>query len=324
MKANIIFTAFLILSLTACTSPKSTVYDQVNQTAITHTERREIPVQTPEQVLATTNALYNSINNNCRETDTNEPRGDYYCSGVLLRTVNDGNYLPWSHSPNAISMGASSYSWMRQDVGNTSLLHPAGFILRNTVEGNTHNLPAIDSGFICLYPIDGLTGGNLNHNGCGMPGSVAELLPQPQAKHRNQHFAWGSCEAMGITTLEAWNRFYLDHLIPFPWTQVQCSWNVDSQSAWRNAVSSYATFSESNGYIWNEMMLAVTDDGSMLKENISAFFYDVSKSDGLNNARTFQTKLNANGYNVPILRLNFTAPAATRFSYAAQDQAIPQ
>jgi len=61
-----------------------------------------------------------------------------------------------------------------------------------------------------------------------------------------------------------------------------------------------------------------------MPEYIAAFFFDVNKAGSLQIARTFQTKMNNAGYNVPILRLNFLAPIGARFTYNAADQAVPQ
>lgn len=90
----------------------------------------------------------------------------------------------------------------------------------------------------------------------------------------------------------------------------------------------------------NELMLknaSATNDGSENMKYIDAFIYDVNATqnfatrgdqappkpeNGLNSARNFQKKLQAQGYSVPILRLDFTKPAEQRFSYIATDQAI--
>lgn len=129
---------------------------------------------------------------------------------------------------------------------------------------------------------------------------------------------------MGITTAEGWDKYYEDHPVSGQ-SNAQCSWNIDSQSAWKNTVASYTKYAEREEHVWNEVMLAVTDaDGSVLKDKISAFFYDINQPQSLASARNFQIKLNDNGYNVPILRIDMTAGAASLFSYSAADQAIPQ
>lgn len=76
--------------------------------------------------------------------------------------------------------------------------------------------------------------------------------------------------------------------------------------------------------VWNEMLLTNYSDGSQMPKYIAAFFYDVNKAGGLIAAQHFQEKMNKAGYNVPILRINFTATPGQRFSYVAGDQVVPQ
>jgi hypothetical protein len=51
-----------------------------------------------------------------------------------------------------------------------------------------------------------------------------------------------------------------------------------------------------------------------------AFFYDVAKPAGWATAQNFQRKMAATGKRVPIVRLNFTAPASQRFQFQQADQ----
>lgn len=82
---------------------------------------------------------------------------------------------------------------------------------------------------------------------------------------------------------------------------------------------------------------SASNDGSENMKHIDAFIYNVNSTqnfatrgdvappkpeNGLNSARNFQKKLKAQGYSVPILRLDFTQPPEQRFSYVAADQAI--
>jgi len=294
------------------------------------------PIESPEVVVATLNRLYSDSQNNCREVGTNEPRGHYYCSGVLIRGVNDGDYPPWSHSPGSIQQGSSSYSWIRQDiypkdVDRNALLRAQGFILRNPAYGAENRLFAIDAGFMCLFPFDGETGAYPFHKGCAVrePG-IQAVYPQPEARHHNAIDAWGSCENSNVRTLAQWYAYYKTHFVNIPRHRAQCSWNVDNQQGWNNAIAAFNTLQEQDGYNWNELLLNVVDDGSVLKKYIAAFYYshDIRLYPGdpaaLEAARTFQRKLNENGYTVPIVMLDFSAPPAQRFSYHPEDQAIAQ
>jgi len=323
MKTQFFASFILVVMLSACSSDDS----QQNRTP------RVSPVQPPEQVVATLNKLYNGSHTECRELSTNKPRGLYYCSGVIIRVASDSpDYEPWTHSPRAMELGASSYSWMRHDVKMLGLLgmdESAGFILRNPVEGAAVNLPILEKGFICQFPFDAFSKDRL-HKGCGLKGP-AILYPQPPADHRNTAYAWGQCEGMGITSLQGWIDFYFSEDVPSVALRPQCSWNADNIAGWNYAVAAHARFvdeyiEEIKGpYTWNELMLDVMgDDGSMLKPYISAFFYDARGTTSLESARNFQRKLNDRGFNVPVVRMDFAAPAEQRFSYLPDDQFIPQ
>ena len=300
MKTRTLFFTALILGATGCTviAPESRT-------------SRDTPVQSPDRVVASMNRLYNDSNNKCLEAGTQEPRGHYYCSGITIRVVSSGDYPPWSHSPNVIETGSSSYSWIRHDYQTERLLYPAGFILRNPLEGATEGLQALENGFMCLYPFDAITGTNSVHKGCGLKKTniIQAIYPQPTTNSNNAAHAWGSCEAMGVTTRTAWEEFFLKHSDLIHGERTLCSWNIESQSGWNNAIASHANF-YSQLPVTNELLLEIKDDGTMLKKYIAAFFYDPANKpgEGLENARTFQTKLNAGGYTVPILRIDFTAP----------------
>ncbi len=110
-------------------------------------------LQKPAEVLADVMKNYLETTTDCREYGTNRPRGHYYCSGVLARTVNDGNFNPWIYGPTAFAIGASSYSWSRQDVTQTQLYHPAGFILRNRIDAAAHGLPGLKADSYVSIPL---------------------------------------------------------------------------------------------------------------------------------------------------------------------------
>lgn len=103
-----------------------------------------------------------------------------------------------------------------------------------------------------------------------------------------------------------------------------CSWNVDSQEGWINAIAAHRLFPD-YAFMWNELMMATVGDGYDLKDYIPAIFYDAAReSSGLEPARSFQRKAYQEGNNIPIVRLDFNAPPDHRFSFRAQDQVIDQ
>jgi hypothetical protein len=306
MKAAL-YLAPLFLLLVACSSTQTvTPYAQL---------------QKPAAVLADVMKNYTETTTNCLEYGGGgKARGHYYCSGVLVRAVDDGAFNPWMYSPTAVKIGATSYSWIRQDVSQTQLYHPAGFILRNRIDAVAHGIPGLESGFICLYPFDAATSVNNGHQGCGYLGRRTGNSPPTAPDDDNSKYAWGSCEGMGITTARQWDNHFQS--VGYARSR-QCSWNIDSQHGWNNMIASREDFPDLNT-VWNEILLNNYGDGGQMPKYIAAFFYDVKKQGGLAAARNFQTKMNSAGYNVPILRLDFTAATANRFTYVAADQAVAQ
>lgn len=263
---------------------------------------------------------YTETTRDCREYGSGKARGHYYCSGVLVRTVNDGDFNPWIYSPAALDIGATSYSWMRTDVNISELYHPAGFILRNRIDAVAHDLPGLESGFVCLYPFDASTSVANKFKGCGYRGKRAEDASSVGPKDDNSQYAWGSCTGLNIVTASQWDAHFNSVANQ---TSRQCSWNVDSQHGWNNMIASRGDYPALQD-LWNEILLSNYGTGAQMPKYIAAFFYDVNRTGGLTAAQHFQTKMNNAGYNVPILRVNFNAATANRFSYVETDQAIRQ
>lgn len=105
------------------------------------------------------------------------------------------------------------------------LYHPAGFILRNRVDGISHRLPALESGFICLYPYDASTSTANGHQGCGYRATRSNQ-PAAVPKDDNSAYAWGSCCGLGITNAKQWDTHFQS--VGYQ-SYRQCSWSVDSQ-----------------------------------------------------------------------------------------------
>ncbi|WAH57846.1 hypothetical protein LZ023_33645 [Pseudomonas silvicola] len=302
--------ALVLINLSACTTVTTSPPESASASVITPAAQ----LQKPAAILEAMNRNYNEATTDCREAGSNERRGTYYCSGVLLRTVDDGAFTPWSYSPSAVTLGATSYSWIRQDVPTTQLYNRAGFILRNRVEAMANGLPGLETGFICIYPFNAGTVSNLNHNGCGLR-TLRTGFEQKAERNNNSAYAWGSCEAAGITTEAQWDQYYTQN------GKRQCSWGMENQTGWKAVVS---TMNRYGTRAHNEIMLKNYNNGEAMPRYIAAFFYDINRAGSLADAQSFQRKLNAAGYNVPILRLDFTAAKANRFAYAVADQAVPQ
>lgn len=308
------------------------------------------PALDPYATLERINRNYNTLDNACREPDTGAPRGHYYCSGVTLRMVDDGPFNPWDYSEFAKKTGATSYSWIRRDLSINGLVRPAGFILRTPRDAHALGLPVMETGFMCIYSFDGFTGPERRWHGCG---SYNQPLPNDnQAKsatvpaNRNQALAWGSCDSLGIDTANQWRQNYRFVRTDMNRIQVaQCSWNIEQAGDWDAMIDTHQNPNVRNDHfarreLSNEMMLrnaSEDGDGSARLPYIDAFVWDVNSTYvaptrgdvkrptpvvGLEPARNFQRKLYAQGYAVPILRLDFKKPASERFSYAPEDQVI--
>lgn len=282
-------------------------------------------IEKPEVVVEDLNRLYKDNQDNCKEVGSGEPRGTYYCSGVIVRGVSDGDYLPWTFGPLSILNGGASFSWIRHDVPFIKLWKPAGLILRNRAVAAGNGLPAIDTGFICIFPTDGQTGGNPNHGGCGLYKGPPDAHPQPDANHLNVANAWGQCEALGVQTVSDWVAFY-ESTSDNPLWRKQCSWNIDSQSGWSNAITLYAMYYQNPyHYVHNEMVLRVPSAEFNVRDEITAFFYSQYSDgtiEGLKESQSFQQKAFMGRRIIPIVRISATNALPT-FSYFPQDQAVP-
>ncbi|NVZ22130.1 DUF2599 domain-containing protein [Pseudomonas costantinii] len=305
------------------------------------------PVLDPVETLNRINRNYNTLINDCKEVGTGVPRGLYYCSGVTLRMVNDGPFNPWDYSPYAIRLGATSYTWIRKDLSTNTLAHPGGFIMRNPTDAAALGRPVKEQGWTCIYAYDGGTGPERKWYGCGFFDSKEPPRnAQEPMSNRNAQWAYGTCAEAKVTTPEQWAQQYTG-LFKNPIQYSQCSWNAEKPSDWnamirvhesRKTTTTKDPFSINTQF--NEFMLknaSSTNDGSENMKYIDAFIYNAHSTfnfatrgdqsppkpeDGLNSARSFQKKLYDQGYAVPILRLDFTAPPQQRFSYVAADQVI--
>lgn len=278
------------------------------------------------------NRNYNETQTLCKDPDGRE-RGLYWCSGVMVRTVNNDGYVPWAISPNAARVGATSFSWIRHDEGTRMLYHPAGYIWMSPADyigmkGNSSPPPGMIAWadhYACIYPFDaGTLSGNRAPYGCGLlstkgsgsqPPDLPTRIPNPSA--------WGSCNQppLSFTTAAQWNNHFQQQAGGV--YSRSCSWYSDSSQYWLNMISSRQSFPRP--LVWNEFMID-NDFGNnpqYFQNPITAFFYDVHRTGGLAAARKFQTDLataNERPRRAPILRLDFDAPNASRFSYNAGDQ----
>jgi len=270
-------------------------------------------------IAALFNKNYNENTDSCIQYGTGQVRGYYWCTGVVVRGVDNGNFDPWVPSTQALELRATSFSWIRHDVDTNNLYHKAGFILLSLADVAAGTVPDTYglAQFKCIYPFDAWTTRTTKRGyfGCDFEGGE---VGSPIAD-----YPWGSCDnLLKYTNSAQWDDYFRRH------GQVnynQCSWNADNPQGWRNMIASRKNFSGQSS--WNELMFRngghqsdQSEYTERVRKGITAFYYQSHRGGSLADAQTFQLKLSASGRRVPILKLDFSAPAASRFQCIAADQ----
>lgn len=332
MKRNLYFAALVLALLAGCSS--QVTRDVLPPPAVGGPSplapRAAIQTELSDGagIAALINKNYNENTNSCTEYGTGIARGYYFCTGVLLRTTDNGNFNPWESSATALQLMATSYSWVRHDFGTRTFFKRAGFIVLSPADAIADAVPGI--GYLkyaegnrgpavdCVYPFDAHTTRTMNRGrgGCNFEGTG---LSRPMASPR-----WGSCDSgLGYTTSQQWNsHFRSGGEVNYK----QCSWSSDNQQGWRNAIASKREFPAQSQ--WNEVMMynwGGVPDGAPRAAEITrlwivAFFYDYAKPGALADAKAFQQKMANTGKRVPILRIDFNAAASQRFQFLPGDQ----
>ena len=159
-------------------------------------------------IAALINKNYNEDTTSCTEYGTGIARGYYFCTGVLVRTTDNGNFNPWAPSTTALTLRATSYSWIRHDLNTSSFYKRAGYILLNPADILAGAVPGMNYGKVrpndgppdytwvqCVYPFDAWTTRTMNRNyfGCNFEGTG---LGHPDVGH-----PYGSCDiGLGYST----------------------------------------------------------------------------------------------------------------------------
>ncbi|MDR0279244.1 MAG: hypothetical protein LBJ37_15300 [Paucimonas sp.] len=129
------------------------------------------------QLAARLNARYAA-----RQTSCPDGSAGYYCNGIVLRTVGEGDFHFWNPSPNAERVGGVSFSYFLEGDRATQVLYSKGYVSR------VLSAPALTPFKIgCVYPADGVTS-NANKN-------AACTLRK-------------TCQQLGVATLAAWMERY--------------------------------------------------------------------------------------------------------------------
>lgn len=270
-------------------------------------------------IAALLNKNYNENTSRCVNYISGIESGHYWCTGVLVRTTDNGNFPPWEPSPTALRLGGTSFAWIRHDEGTKTLYKRAGFAVLNpadliagAVQGMSFELDRV----FCFYPFDAYTTRTMTRKspGCDFENTAPGVN------------AFGTCDySLGYTTAAQWNA----HFRSVGQTNYrQCSWSAWKSSNWVSAIQSRKAFVGQSS--WSEVMMwnagdtndprQIADNKEAVRKSIVGFFFDPSKSGSLADAQAFQKKLADTGRRVPVLRLNFQAPASQRFVFSQGDQ----
>ncbi len=280
-----------------------------------------ITVTSGRDVAARLNARYANTASSC--TYFQKPGYPaYYCNGIIIRSVNNGDFDPWLPSPSAVALQGISFSYFRRDAQVTSFYNNAGFIFFPQRE-------ALDQGrsvdFQCIYAHDAwtFTGARQQH-GCGR--RTRALGPNDNS----------SCDAVGATTYTGWVNFTRG----IPHISYQCSLSTNDAAQFALSIVvrrvPAGTFPKLQTAKWNELIaniwlnanenLPLTPAQSQVigtRLPIEAFFYRTGNNSSLTDAQAFQRKYKERtNLWVPIVGLNLNLVNGAPFNYNAADQSV--
>lgn len=229
----------------------------------------------------------------------------YYCNGIIIRSVDNGNFAPWDPSPSAIKLGAVSFSYMRVDAFVENFYRKAGFIFLPQAEALAQG-KGMD--YLCIYAYDaGTIVGPRSAKGCGLKPRSALTVD------------FSTCASVNAVTVQGWyaytrtirNRDY------------QCSLSTQDPSQFAVSYKVRASRPDNMEALWNEMMVDLWPQNHGAQLPIEAFFYKKGDSTSRGDAQTFQTKFVSNtGRWVPVIALDLDHLEGAPFSYNSSDQAV--
>lgn len=324
MRKRLLWPAVVLALLAGCSSLQKgpDIEPPLVRGADPNAPRAEIqtPLSDGLGIAALINKNYNEDTISCTDYNTGKERGYYWCTGVLLRTTDNGAFNPWESSPTALRLGGTSYSWIRHDLNTRTFYKRAGFILLNPADILASAVPGlsfITNAVTCVYPFDAYTVRAPRAGpGCNFEGTTGL-----------NYAPWGSCDqVLGYGYAQQWiAHFQASGQVNYR----QCSWSADTGQFWRNMIWTHTQIAGQSS--WNEVMVdnwgqdyQEAEAAEYMRRWTVAFFWDVAKAGSLADAQAFQRKMTATGKRVPILRLNFSAAPAQRFSYVPADQVAGQ
>ena len=225
----------------------------------------------------------------------------YYCSGVLVRTVDYSSaYKFWTHSPDAAVLESSTFNYLRADIGTRSLSHNTGFIFSDQNKAIADNKAQT---LRCIYPFTAGTQSNGRpENGCGFA-TTRHNPKQHAAQRASQDADQSSCYTLNppAITLDLWKANFERHGSV---TKNQCSLSTQDASQFHVSLQAH------NAY--NSLM---TGPDEVLVENweptapqtlpIVAFFYNANTPAKRDDAMKLQADYQAaTGMLLPVVRLD--------------------
>jgi len=228
----------------------------------------------------------------------------YYCSGVMIRGTQNGNFDPWNPSAQAIALGGVSFSYLRADAYVSDVYRNSGFIVLTEQEAVSKN-KSLD--YLCVYPYDAWTAQPQRPaGGCGF---------QP----RSVHIADSStCDQVNATTESGWYTFTSN----LAKQQDQCSLSTHDPEQFLTSLKVRANRLTNMPDAWNEVLVSVWDQNVPGQLPLEAFFY--KNPTGLAEAKAYQQKYatRTGGLWLPVVKLDLTQLKGAPFSYSPTDQAV--
>ncbi|MEG1039160.1 MAG: hypothetical protein RSE94_04485 [Pseudomonas sp.] len=249
---------------------------------------------------AALNTRYRNTSNNCAN---NTPA--YYCNGIIIRSVDNGNFDPWDPSPSAVKLGAVSFSYLRIDSYVSDFYRQAGFIFLPQNDAIAQNKAPT---YLCIYAYDaGTIVGARPNKGCGLKPTFSATADL------------STCASKNATTVQNWYNFTKT----IPNRDYQCSLSTQNAAQFAVSYQVRANRPPNMEALWNEMMVNLWPQGHGANLPIEAFFFRLNNNTSLSDAKTFQTKYKTKtGLWKPIIALDFTKLKGSPFSYSSANQAV--
>lgn len=252
------------------------------------------------QIARNLNTRYRDTTNTC-----SGGKPAYYCNGIIIRSVDNGNFNPWDPSPSAQRLNAVSFSYFRLNSHISSFYNKAGFIFFPQNEAL-----AKDRGmtYLCIYAYDaGTNVDTRGAKGCGL-------------KPRDATNAdLSTCASKNATTVAGWNAF----TSTISSRDYQCSLSTANAGQFAVSLQVRANRPPHIDDIWNELMVDLWPQNHGHRLPLEAFFFKKGDAASLADAKTFQTKFRrVTGKWVPVVALDFSQVNGSPFSYNSSDQAV--